>query len=98
MPITLPEILETAVGCHGAGAYAGTRVSYITYDAADLDFLQDWQTRSELRPEQTDVICVLGRCNIGQTSSTADLDVSFQHLAPGGGRMVCALIRKSTLA
>ncbi|SLN49415.1 3-keto-5-aminohexanoate cleavage enzyme [Falsiruegeria litorea R37] len=52
-----PELAEQL---YGLCADQETRVQHIAYDASDLHLLHDWRQRGVVRPEQDEVICVLG--------------------------------------
>ncbi|MCL6283912.1 3-keto-5-aminohexanoate cleavage protein [Ruegeria sp. 2012CJ41-6] len=52
-----PEIAETL---YGLCAEQGTRVQHIVYDAQDLALLRSWRAAGIVRPQQDEVICVLG--------------------------------------
>ncbi|MEX0347895.1 MAG: 3-keto-5-aminohexanoate cleavage protein [Paracoccaceae bacterium] len=51
---------EIAVQLYALCAEQGTRVQHIVYDADDLALLRDWRSVGIVRPEQNEVICVLG--------------------------------------
>jgi len=75
---------------YGTCAQNGTRVQHILYDVADVALLTDWQSRGIVRPDQNDVIFVLGRYTTGQVSSPADLALFLDAFGGGGKWMVCA--------
>tara|TARA_R110002049_G_scaffold305135_1_gene501346 strand:- start:2712 stop:3470 length:759 start_codon:yes stop_codon:yes gene_type:complete len=81
---------DLAARVYATCADAGTRVQHIAYDAADLALLHDWQARDIVRPDQTDVICVLGRYSEAQLSSPSDLDPFLTSLTRLDGAMACA--------
>lgn len=82
-----PELADAVYGtCHDAG----TKVQHILYGPDDIGLLRDWQAKGLVRPDQIDVICVLGRYTVGQTSTPADLDPFLADLAPQTPWMVCA--------
>lgn len=67
-----------------------TRVQHIVYDPADLALLAEWRARGIVRPEQSDIIVVLGRYSEGQVSDPADLAPFLPILPPDSNWMVCA--------
>jgi len=83
---------EPELGDHiyGTCAEHGTKVQHILYDTKDYALLKDWQTRGIIRPEQTDVLFVLGRYLRDRSSRPADLD-PFLACHQGDARwMLCA--------
>lgn len=82
-----PELANAVYGtCHDAG----TKVQHIIYGVDDIALLRDWQSKGLVRPDQLDVICVLGRYTTGQVSQPSDLDPFLAELAPEISWMVCA--------
>lgn len=82
-----PDLADAVYGtCHDAG----TKVQHILYGVDDIALLRDWQSKGLVRPDQSDVICVLGRYTAGQVSQPSDLDPFLADLAPETPWMVCA--------
>lgn len=81
---------DLAARVYATCAEVGTRVQHIAYDAADLALLHDWQARDIVRPDQTDVICVLGRYSEGQISNPSDLDPFLTSRTLPPSAMACA--------
>lgn len=81
---------DLADAVYGACADNGTKVQHILYGADDVGLYMQRRAEGIIRPEQADVIYVLGRYSTNQTSSPADLQpfLSTEHLAENW--MVCA--------
>lgn len=59
---------------YGLCADRGTRVQHIAYDAEDLELLRQWRRTGVVRPEQDEVICVLGAYAPPRAGAPSDLD------------------------
>lgn len=75
---------------YGSCAAQGTRVQHILYDLNDHAQLMRWQQAGVVRPDQSDMLFVLGRYLTDRSSGPSDL-APFLSLTPTQGRwMVCA--------
>lgn len=91
--IALREIArapDLADRVYGTCAAHGTRVQHILYDVDDYAHLQDWHARGIVRPEQSDMLFVLGRYLTGRSSRPADLDPFLKVHSGPENWMVCA--------
>ncbi len=91
--ISLREIArapELADRVYGTCAAEGIRVQHILYDAGDFALYDDWRCRGVLRPEQREMIFVLGRYTAGQVSEPAALDAFLRHDPAPGHWSLCA--------
>jgi len=84
---TMPELADAV---YGSCADNGTKVQHILYGVDDIALMQDWNARGILRPDQTDVICVLGRYTAGQISNPDELRPFTQTLPAQTTWSVCA--------
>ncbi len=82
-----PDMAETV---YAMCSDLGTEVQHILYDTTDIALLKNWQDQGIIRPEQKNVIFVLGRYSAGQTSSPGDLVPLRTALPQDGNWMVCA--------
>ncbi len=75
---------------YGACAAQDTEVQHILYDTADIQLLQDWQSRGILRDGQDSVLFVLGRYSGRPASAPSDLDPFRAAIADARAWMACA--------
>lgn len=75
---------------YGVCADQGTRVQHILYDLDDHARLIRWQDSGTVRPDQTDMLFVLGRYLTGRNSVPSDLDPFLSLDLTGRNWMVCA--------
>ena len=78
---------------YGACADQDTEVQHILYDTADIQLLQDWQSRGIVRDGQDSVLFVLGRCSGRQASAPSYLDPFLAAIAHARAWMICAFGR-----
>ena len=81
---------ELADHLYGACAENSTRVQHIIYNTDDIALLADWQAQGIVRPDQSEVIFVLGRYTQGQRSSPSDLEPFLKQWHSAASWMVCA--------
>ncbi|MCG3266678.1 3-keto-5-aminohexanoate cleavage protein [Yoonia sp. I 8.24] len=81
---------ELADAVYGVCADNGTKVQHILYGVDDIVLLAQRQAQGIIRPEQSDVIFVLGRYTHGQTSAPSDLSPFLDAMPARGNWMVCA--------
>lgn len=75
---------------YGLCADQGTRVQHILYDTADIAQMTAWRQAGLIRPDQDELLFVLGRYSDGQQSSPADLAPFRAALPDARNWMVCA--------
>lgn len=71
-------------------AAQGIRVQHILYDQDDVALLADWTRRGLVRPDQSEVIFVLGRYRTGQIADPADLATFREAMERSPTWMLCA--------
>jgi uncharacterized protein (DUF849 family) len=82
-----PELADAVYGCC---ADNGTKVQHILYGVDDVTLLAKRQAEGIIRPDQTDVIYVLGRYTQGQTSDPRDLRPFLDATQDQPNWMICA--------
>lgn len=75
---------------YGSCADQDTEVQHILYDTADIQLLQDWQSRGIVRDGQDSVLFVLGHYSEGHASAPVDLDPFRAAIADAQHWMLCA--------
>lgn len=74
---------------YGTCSHNGTKVQHILYGPDDLELLAQLQVAGVVRPDQVDVICVLGRYSKDQTSYPGDLQPFLKAQLVPPNWMVC---------
>lgn len=78
---------------YGGCAETGTEIQHILFDAGDIAILREWRARGIVRPDQSDVLFVLGQYGAGQLSSPAALGPFLSGTPENRHWMVCAFGR-----